>query len=93
MVSVGGAQPDRQELTIKGSRTSRRNSEFVRDAVSDGGPFQDIAPDPGDPRAVSLRAQLDQLVLLMEGKPSLLATPAEALRVQILIETMLRGTR
>ena len=37
------------------------------------------------------RAQLDDLVLLTQGKPNRLATPAEALRVQILVEGILQG--
>ncbi|MDK3018204.1 Gfo/Idh/MocA family protein [Pseudodonghicola flavimaris] len=91
LASVGGAQPDRQELTVKGSITSRRISEFYIDAVSDGGAFTDLAPPPEDPRAISLRAQLDDLLLCIAGKPHRLATPEEALRVQKLVETMLAG--
>ncbi|MEX0282695.1 MAG: Gfo/Idh/MocA family protein [Arenibacterium sp.] len=92
MASVGGAQPDRQELTIKGSRASRRISEFFIDAVSDGGAFTEVAERPSDPRATSLKAQLDDLLLCIDGKPHRLATPEEALRVQILIEQMLAGS-
>ncbi len=91
MASVGGAQPDRQELTIKGTRTSRRISEFYIDAVSDGGDFVDIGARPADPRAVSLKAQLDDLALCIAGEPNRLATPREALRVQTLVEQMLAG--
>lgn len=89
MASVGGAQPDRQQLTIKGSSSSRRVSEFYIDAVSDGGPFSEVAERPTDPRATSLKAQLDDLQLCMKGKPNRLATPREALRVQVLVERML----
>lgn len=89
MASVGGAQPDRQELTIKGTRTSRRITEFYIDAVSDGGDFVETGPRPQDPRAESLRAQLDDLLLCMGGEPNRLATPEEALRVQKLVEAML----
>lgn len=92
MASVGGAQPDRQELTIKGSTNSRRVEEFYRDSVSDGGAFLPTGPEPADPRAVSLKAQLDDLALLIDGKPNRLATPLEALRVQKLVEGMLTGT-
>jgi predicted dehydrogenase len=91
MGSVGGAQPDRQELTIKGTKTSRRVSDFYRDAVSSGGQFEAAAPDPADPRASSLKAQLDDLILLIKGEPNRLATVHEALRVQILIESILAG--
>ncbi len=93
MASVGGAQPDRQELTIKGTRTSRRVSEFYIDAVSDGGAFTETRDRPDDPRAVSLKAQLDDLSLCVAGQPHRLATPREALRVQTLVEGMLRGTQ
>ena len=91
MGSVGGAQPDRQELTIKGADVSRRISEFYRDAASDGGSFKPVAPDPKDPRAVSLKAQLDDLSLLMAGQTHRLATLDEALRIQVLVERILEG--
>ena len=91
MASVGGTQPDRQELTIKGSVASRRISEFFIDAASDGGPFVEFAERPADPRAATLKAQLDELLLCIAGKPNRLASPEEALRVQKLVETMLAG--
>jgi predicted dehydrogenase len=93
MGSVGGAQPDRQEVTIKGTKTSRRISDFYRDAVSSGDTFNPVTADPSDPRATSLKVQLDDLVLLMDGKPNRLATIEEALCVQILIEGILAGHR
>jgi predicted dehydrogenase len=89
MGSVGGAQPDRQEVTIKGSKTSRRIADFYRDLVSSGGEFTSSTPDPADPRATSLKAQLDDLALLMDAKPNRLATIQEALKVQILVEGIL----
>ncbi len=92
MASVGGAQPDRQELTIKGSSLSRRVTDFYRDAVSDGGEFAVVGVEPEDPRAASLKAQLDDLVLLVDGQPNRLATLQEALRVQKLVEAMLGGS-
>ena len=91
MASVGGAQPDRQELTIKGSKTSRRITDFYIDAVSDGGRFTETVERPADPRAVSLKAQLDDLQLCIAKEPNRLATPGEALRVQKLVEKMLIG--
>ena len=91
MASVGGAQPDRQELTIKGAAASHRVSEFFMHSRADDGPFAPVGDPPDDPRAVSLRAQLDDLLLCMKGQPHKLATPAEALRVQKLVEAMLDG--
>ncbi len=89
LASVGGAQPDRQELTIKGSRKSRRIIDFYLDSVSDGMPFRELYDRPKDPRAESLKAQLDELLLCLERKPHRLATINEALRVQKLVEKML----
>ncbi|MHA1527764.1 MAG: Gfo/Idh/MocA family oxidoreductase [Alphaproteobacteria bacterium] len=89
--AVGGAQPDRQEVTVKGSRQSHRISEFYRHAISDGGPFIATRPDPDDPRAEVLRRQLDELDKCLAGEAHLLATPAEALSVQEKIEGMLSG--
>ena len=91
MASVGGAQPDRQQLTVKGSNISRRVSEFFRDAASNGGEFEPVGDVPDDPRRVGLRAQLDDLLLCLNGHSHRLATPKEALRVQRLVEEMLIG--
>lgn len=91
MASVGGAQPDRQELTIKGTKTSRRISEFYLDAISDGHTFTQVKEPAKDPRAASLKGQLDDLLLCFNGKSNRLATPEEALRVQKLVEIMLVG--
>jgi predicted dehydrogenase len=89
--TVGGAQPDRQELTIKGTLQSHRITDFHRHAVSEGGPFELSRPDPEDFRAVSLRRQLDELEKCVRGEPHRLATVAEALSVQELVEGMLAG--
>ena len=89
--SVGGAQPDRQEVTIKGAMQSHRVSDFYHHAISDGDPFTPSHPEPDDPRAVSLGRQLDELDKCLRGAPHLLATPAEALSVQEKIEGMLSG--
>ena len=90
--SVGGVQPDRQEFTVKGSKASRKVAEFYKDSVSTGDTFTPLREDPYDPRAVSLKAQLDNLVLKLNYKPNNLATIDEALRVQILVEEILSKT-
>ena len=87
--SVGGAQPDRQEVTIKGRNHSYRVAEFHLLSKSDGGPFEPVTPAPADPRAVSLKAQLDELDKALAGASHKLATATEALHVQELIEGML----
>ncbi|MEM7427115.1 MAG: Gfo/Idh/MocA family oxidoreductase [Pseudomonadota bacterium] len=90
--SVGGRQPDRQEVTVKSAARSYRVSEFYLLSVSDGGTFEEVSPPPADPRAVSLKAQLDELDKAVRGKSHKLATPSEALHVQELIEGMLART-
>ncbi|MGD9864221.1 MAG: Gfo/Idh/MocA family oxidoreductase [Pseudodonghicola sp.] len=91
LATVGGAQPDRQELTIKASKASHRVSNFSEDAISYGEDFTAVGPQPADRRAAALRAQLDDLLLCMAGQPHRLATPQEALDVQRLVEELLRG--
>ncbi len=89
LASVGGVQPDRQQVTIKGSKKSRRVSEFSLNMESSGRPFVLLEEAPADRRAVALKAQLDELRLCYEGKPHRLATLPEALSVQMLVEKML----
>ena len=89
LASVGGVQPDCQQVTIKGSKKSRRVSEFSLDMESRGGAFVLLEDAPTDRRAVALKAQLDELKLCYEGKPHRLATLTEAMRVQTLVEKML----
>jgi predicted dehydrogenase len=89
--SVGGAQPDRQEVTVKGTAQSHRISEFSYHAVSDGGPFVQTHEEFEDRRAVALKAQLDGLDAMIRGEPHPLATLREALGVQERIEAMLAG--
>ena len=89
LASVGGAQPDRQEMTVLGTKKSRRVSEFYKDYESDGGEFIPLRAEPLDPRAVSLKGQLDELNKLYKRKNNRLATVDEALRVQLLVEGIL----
>ena len=92
LASVGGVQPDRQEFTVKGSIKSRRISEFYKDTESAGEEFIPLRKEPEDPRAISLKGQLDDLSLNIKGLPNRLATINEALRVQILVEDILSRT-
>ncbi|WP_353474555.1 Gfo/Idh/MocA family oxidoreductase [Salipiger sp. H15] len=91
LASTGGAQPDRQEFTVKGNKASHRVSNFSDESVSTGEEFIPVPQAAGERRAVALRAQLDQLLLCVAGQPHRLATPQEALDVQRLVEEMLRG--
>ncbi len=89
MASVGGAQPDRQELTVKGSKSSRRIADFHKDSESTGGPFIPLRQEPEDPRALILKRQLDDLYLNVKRQPNRLATMHEAFRIQQLVEGIL----
>lgn len=90
--TVGGAQPDRQEVTVKGTGTSFRFSEFYQLWKSAGGAWEKAFDFPDTPsRVEALQRQLGDLDKCVRGEPHLLATPAEALRVQVLIEGMLTG--
>ena len=90
--SVGGVQPDRQEFTVKASKKSRKVSEFYKESVSTGDNFIPLREEPIDPRAISLKSQLDNLVLKINNKPNSLATIDEAFRVQKLVEEILSKT-
>lgn len=87
--SVGGAQPDRQEVTIKGAKRSYRIAEFYQLWSSEGETFTEILERPTDPRQSSLQLQLDELDKCLRRQPHLLATPEEALSVQENIEGIL----
>ena len=89
LASVGGVQPDRQEMTVRGTKKSRRVSEFYKDYESDGTEFTPLRKEPLDPRAESLKGQLDELKKLYEKKSNKLATLDEAFRVQLLVEGIL----
>ena len=92
LATVGGAQPDRQEFTVKGTKSSRRVTDFHKDAISDGDDFIAARESPKDPRAISLKAQLDDLSLHLAAKPNRLATMKEAFRIQTLVENILTKT-
>jgi predicted dehydrogenase len=92
LATIGGAQPDRQEFTVKGTKSSRRVTDFHKDAISDGDDFIAAREPPKDPRAISLKAQLDDLSLHLAAKPNRLATMKEAFRIQTLVENILAKT-
>ena len=92
LATVGGIQPERQEFTIKGTKTSRRITDFHKDSISDGSDFIALREPLKDPRAISLKVQLDELSLLLAAKPNRLATMDEAFRVQVLVESILART-
>lgn len=89
--TVGGALPDRQEVTVKGNRRSYRIVDFYQLEVSDGGPFAVARVPDGDAREEALHAQLSELAICVAGQPHGLASVEEALAVQQWIEALLVG--
>ena len=89
--SVGGVQPDRQEVTVTCEWRGYKIAEFFQLHASDGGPFAEILERPADPRRDGLARQLNELDKCLRGEDHLLATPQEGLNVQSRIETMLQG--
>jgi predicted dehydrogenase len=91
LATTGGQQPDRQEVTVRGSRLSHQFREFYQLWRSDGGPWVEAVDwtTGEDPRRSALQRQLTQADLWLQGRPHLLATAEEALAVQELVEAML----
>ncbi len=92
MATTGGLQPDRQEVTLRGSRMSYQFREFYQLWRSDGGPWKEAVDwSQEDPRSSALQRQLNEVDLWLRGQPHKLATAQEALAVQELVEAMLLG--
>jgi predicted dehydrogenase len=90
MATTGGMQPDRQEVTVRGSRMSHQFREFYQLWRSDGGPWQEALDwSQEDPRSSALQRQLNEVDRWLRGQAHKLATAQEALAVQELIEDML----
>ena len=91
LATTGGSQPDRQEVTVRGTRLNHQFREFNQLWRSDGGPWVEAVEwgSGEDPRRSALQHQLTQADLWLRGQPHLLATAEEALAVQELVEEML----
>ena len=92
MATTGGMQPDRQEVTVRGSRMSHQFREFYQLWRSDGSAWQEAVDwSQEDPRSSALQRQLSEVSRWLRGQPHKLATAQEALAVQELVEAMLVG--
>ncbi|MEZ5650946.1 MAG: Gfo/Idh/MocA family oxidoreductase [Burkholderiaceae bacterium] len=90
--TTGGQQPDRQEVTVKGTRASHQFREFYQLWRSEGRPWIEALDwSVEDPRTSALQRQLTELDKWLRGQAHRLATVEEALAVQALIEAMLRS--
>jgi predicted dehydrogenase len=91
LATTGGNQPDRQEVTVRGSRLNYQFREFSQLWRSDGGAWTEaIDWTHEDPRTSALQRQLSEVDRWLKGQPHKLATAQEALAVQELIEAMLK---
>jgi predicted dehydrogenase len=90
--SCGGIGPDRQEITVWGTKASHRISDFYFLATTDGGEWRGALPPDTDPRATALQRQLDNVAKWLEKKPHGLPSAADALSVQRVIEGILAPT-
>jgi predicted dehydrogenase len=92
MGTTGGKQPDRQEVTVRGSLKNHQFREFFQLWRSDGGPWEEAVDwSHEDPRKSALQRQLTEVDRWLRGQPHKLATAQEALAVQELVEAMLVG--
>lgn len=92
MATTGGQQPDRQEVTVRGTRMNHQFREFYQLWRSDGGPWREALDwTTEDPRTSALQRQLSEVDRWLRGEPHKLATVEEALAVQELVEAMLVG--
>lgn len=89
--SSGGVAEDRIEMTIWGDKRSLRIEQFYELSSSDGGAWTDELPADPDRRSTSVQRQLDSVANWVAGKEHPLATAADALSVQTLVETLLQG--
>jgi predicted dehydrogenase len=92
MATTGGMQPDRQEVTVRGSLMSYQFREFYQLWRSDGSTWVEALDwTQEDPRSSALQRQLSEVDRWLNGQTHKLATAQEALAVQELVEAMLVG--
>ncbi len=88
--SVGGRGPDRVECTLWGERASYRLSDWYRLSMSEGGDWIGQLSGIADPRTAAYMSQLDNLAAMLHGRAHSMPSFREALRVQELIEALLK---
>ncbi len=86
----GGTGPDQVEYTIWGARRSLRLVDWFNLHGSDGGPWAPALPDLTDPRGEAMQHQLDNIAALLAGGAQTTASFRDALKVQAVVEEMLR---
>ncbi len=95
LVMIGtsnGTGPDVNDLTIRGTTGSLRIWDWYRLQHTNGGDWEDvIGTGRAELAAHAYAAQLGELSKLLDSQPSAIATFAEALAVQELVEQLLRS--
>jgi 1,5-anhydro-D-fructose reductase (1,5-anhydro-D-mannitol-forming) len=87
--SVGGVAPDVNEWTLYGDRQSVKFHDWNRLSLASLSDWKALPLTQG---AGSIQLQLDEMTKLMAGQPHRLASFAEALAVQRVIEETLAGS-
>jgi len=83
---------DEIEFTVRGTERSFRLSNWYQlTTAADDGPWEPVLTDEQSSGAAAYAAQLGDLAALIEGGPHRLATFAEGLAVQRLVEDLLRS--
>ena len=93
LVMIGtseGVGPDIVDLTIRGTEGSLRAADWYHLQSSDGGEWTHLlGTDRTQLGAAAYAAQLGELARMLDGQPHQIATFAEALAVQELVEQLL----
>lgn len=89
--SSGGGGPEIVELTVRGTTGALRLADWYRlEQATDGGGWVDqLGSDRAALAADAYRSQLDQLAAMVRGDSHRLATVAEGLAVQEVVEALL----
>ncbi|WP_417728893.1 Gfo/Idh/MocA family protein [Roseovarius sp.] len=87
--TVGGAGPDLIEFTVWGDKISFRLTDFYRLWSTQGGEWQQVFPAIENLARDAYMLQLDELVLMLEGKSHVLPGFQAAFDVQAHVEAIL----
>ena len=87
--SSGGVGPDRQEVTVWGTKKSYRINDFYFLETAKDPTWHSALKSDDDPRTTTLQRQLDNVDKWLTGNDHPLASAEDAFSVQIIIENML----
>lgn len=88
---VGGAAPDFNRWTLFTEKRSYRVEDWSIVSRSDGGPWTEVGPGPGESR--DAQSQLDELASLLRGEDSCLPSLRDGWNVMRAVEEMLSAGR